>query len=101
MSLDAVVTVAEYTGRHNVLTLAVGAAPVTAPGAALSAGTSSGATLRSLFPPRSAVRIGEAVRVAVDAARAHVFDPETGRALWHPADAAGDENPGASEQAGG
>ena len=87
VALDAVVTQAEYTGRHNVLTLAIGAAPVTAPGAALSAGASSGATLRSLFAPRAAVRVGDAVRVAVDAARAHVFSAETGRALWHPADA--------------
>jgi multiple sugar transport system ATP-binding protein len=86
VALDAVVTAAEYTGRHNVLTLAVGAAPVTAPGAALPAGTSAGATLRSLFPPRAVVRVGDALRVAVDAARAHVFAVETGRALWHPAD---------------
>lgn len=100
VALDAVVTMVEYTGRHNVLTLAVGAAPVTAPGAALSAGTSAGATLRALFPPRAAVRMGDAVRVAVDAARAHVFDPETGRALWHPADAAGVGDPGAPEPAG-
>ena len=100
VALDTVVTLVEYTGRHNVLTLAVGAAPVTAPGAALSAGTSpgaalsagtsSGATLRSLFPPRATVRVGDALRVAVDAARAHVFSPETGRALWHPTDAAED-----------
>jgi multiple sugar transport system ATP-binding protein len=87
VALDAVVTQVEYTGRHNVLTLAVGAAPVTAPGATLSAGTSAGATLRSLFPPRATVRAGDAVRVAVDAARAHVFSAQTGRALWHPADA--------------
>ncbi|MFL6129829.1 MAG: ABC transporter ATP-binding protein [Mycobacteriales bacterium] len=86
VALEGVVTLVDYTGRHNVLTLAVGAAPVTAPGAELSVGASSGATLRSLFPPRAEVRVGDAVRVAVDAARAHVFSPETGRALWHPAD---------------
>jgi multiple sugar transport system ATP-binding protein len=86
VALDAVVTQVEYTGRHNVLTLAVGAQPVTAPGAALTAGAASGATLRALFPPRAAVRAGDAVRVAVDAARAHVFAADTGRALWHPAD---------------
>ena len=63
-----------------------GRAPVTAPGTELAAGSSSGATLRSLFPPRAAVRAGEAVRLAVEAARAHVFDAVTGRALWHPED---------------
>ncbi|HZB51433.1 MAG TPA: ABC transporter ATP-binding protein [Mycobacteriales bacterium] len=93
VALDAVVTLVEYTGRHNVLTLAVGAAPVTAPGAALSAGTASGATLRALFPARTTVRPGDAVRVAVDAARAHVFSAETGRALWHPADAGRPDHP--------
>lgn len=87
VTLDAVATLVEYTGRHNVVTLAVGAEPVTAPGAALSAGVASGATLRAFFPPRSAVRPGDAVRVAVDAARAHVFAADTGRALWHPTDA--------------
>jgi multiple sugar transport system ATP-binding protein len=96
VALDAVVTLAEYTGRHNVLTLAIGAAPVTAPGAALSAGSGSGATLRALFPPRAEVRVGDAVRVAVDAARAHVFSAATGRALWHPAAAPEDPAPDAA-----
>lgn len=82
VTLDAVVTVVAYTGRHQVVSLAIGAAPVTAPGAAL-AGT-AGATLRSLFPPRAMVRVGDAVRVAVDGRRAHVFDATTGRAVHHP-----------------
>jgi hypothetical protein len=30
------------------------------------------------------VRAGQRVHVAVDATRVHVFDPLTGRALWHP-----------------
>jgi hypothetical protein len=32
------------------------------------------------------IRPGDAVRVAVKAERAHVFDAVTGRALWHPQD---------------
>lgn len=36
------------------------------------------------MPGRTGARIGDMVTVAVDAARAHVFDPETGRALAHP-----------------
>ena len=80
--LDAVVTGVEYTGRHQAVTLAVGAPPVTAPGAGLSA--AGGATLRALYPARQPVRAGDAVRVWLDARRAHVFDAGTGRALHHP-----------------
>jgi multiple sugar transport system ATP-binding protein len=76
------VTAVEYTGRNQALTLAVGAPPVTAPGAGLAA--AGGATLRALYPPRDPVRAGDAIRVAVDARRAHVFDAVTGAALHHP-----------------
>jgi multiple sugar transport system ATP-binding protein len=84
VALDAVATFVEFSGRHTVVTLAVGAAPVTAPGAEMSAGSSAGATLRSHFPSRAGVRPGDLVRLAVDAGRAHVFDAVTGSALWHP-----------------
>jgi multiple sugar transport system ATP-binding protein len=86
VALDGVVTSAEYTGRHNVITVAVGAPPVTAPGVEMAVGADSGATLRALFPARSAVRAGDPVRLAVEAGLAHVFDSVTGRALWHPVD---------------
>jgi multiple sugar transport system ATP-binding protein len=86
VALDAVVTDVEYAGPRNVVTMAVGAPPVTSPGAELSAGSSHGATLRSFFPPRAGIRPGYPVRVAVTAARAHVFDAVSGRALWHPED---------------
>ncbi len=80
--VDAVVTGVEYTGRHHAVTLAVGAPPVTAPGAGLSA--AGGATLRALYPARQQVRTGDAVRVRLDARCAHVFDAATGTALFHP-----------------
>jgi len=80
--MDAVVTGVEYTGRNHAVTLAVGAPPVTAPGAGLAA--SCGATLRALYPARQLVRTGDAVRVWLDGRRAHVFDAATGRALHHP-----------------
>jgi multiple sugar transport system ATP-binding protein len=82
VSVDAVVTGVEYTGRDQAVTLAVGAPPVTAPGAGLAA--SGGATLRARYPARQQVRAGDAVRVWLDARRAHVFDAATGRALHHP-----------------
>ena len=80
VALDGTVISAEYTGARNVVTVAVAAPPVTAPGVASSERT----TLRVLFPPRAVLRPGDAVRVTVDAARAHVFDAVTGRALRHP-----------------
>ena len=82
--LEAVAQEVEYTGQRNVVTLAVGAPPVTAPGSESSVDTSRGATLRSYFPPRAEIRRGSAVGIAVRAADAHVFDADTGRALWHP-----------------
>ena len=36
------------------------------------------------FPGRTALRIGDEATLAIDAARAHVFDPVTGVALYHP-----------------
>jgi multiple sugar transport system ATP-binding protein len=78
VTLDAVVSDVQYTGRHNVVGLAVGAPPVAAPGGAFVA------TLHAFFPPRMAIRPRDAVRVSVEAARAHVFDAGTGRALCHP-----------------
>jgi multiple sugar transport system ATP-binding protein len=91
VTLDAVVRQVEFTGRHNVVTVAVHAPPVTTPGTELSTDSASGATLRSFFPPRAVIRPGDAVRVAVKAERAHVFDAVTGRALWHPQDGSGGE----------
>ncbi|MCW2675333.1 MAG: Multiple sugar transport system ATP-binding protein, partial [Modestobacter sp.] len=75
-----------FTGRQNVVTVAVHAPPVTTPGTELSTDSPPGATLRSFFPPEAVIRPGDAVRVAVKGERAHVFDAVTGRALWHPQD---------------
>jgi len=83
-TLAGTATRAEYTGQHRIVTLAVDGPAVTAPGAEFSLGDSAAPQLRSLFSPRAGVRTGDSVRVAVDVARAHVFDPATGRALWHP-----------------
>lgn len=40
--------------------------------------------LTGRFGRRSTARLGDQVTVGIDAARAHVFDPVTGRALAHP-----------------
>lgn len=80
VALDATAVHTEYTGRENVVTAAVAAPPIVAPGAE----EIGGALLRVAFPARALVRPGDAVRLAVDAGRAQVFDATTGRALWHP-----------------
>jgi multiple sugar transport system ATP-binding protein len=89
VELDAMVVDAEYTGRHTVVGLTVGLPGVAAPGSDHADGGSTDARLHAFFPSRAAVRPGDAVRVAVQAADAHVFDAGTGRALWHPRGAAG------------
>jgi hypothetical protein len=60
----------------------IDAPPVLAPGADPPAGR--GARLPAGYPAHDPVRVGDRVRVAVDGTRVHVFDPGTGRALWHP-----------------
>ncbi len=45
-----------------------------------------GRKLVARFPGRTEVRLGDVVAVTIDATRAHVFDPRTGAALWHPPD---------------
>jgi multiple sugar transport system ATP-binding protein len=42
----------------------------------------AGTVVVGRFSPRSRVREGEPVEVAVDVARLHVFDLETGQAIW-------------------
>jgi multiple sugar transport system ATP-binding protein len=88
VTLDAVVIHAEFVGRHTLVRVLVDAPPVATPGADRDATGWAGATLHSLFPPSDTVRIGGTVRVAVEGARAHVFDAGTGQALWHPVDGA-------------
>jgi multiple sugar transport system ATP-binding protein len=84
VTLDAVVSHVEYVGRQNVVAMVVDA-----PGGTLPGGRFSAAGLHSLFPPRAVVDPGERVRIAIEAAHAHVFDAVTGRALWHPTDTPG------------
>lgn len=65
--LSGVVKAIDRNGRDSYLTLEI-----------------NGHRLIARFPGRDSARVGDVVPVAVDAARAHVFDPATGRALHHP-----------------
>jgi multiple sugar transport system ATP-binding protein len=82
VGLEGIAEIVEPLGPVTAVTVALAAAPVVAPGADLPVGPH--ARLRARFAAHSPVRPGDRVRVAVDATRAHVFDPVTGRALWHP-----------------
>ena len=66
----------EYTGQRNVVTVAVDALRRRPRRDAKLVRRERDAARP--FPPRAVVRPGDAVRVAVDAARAHVFDAVTG-----------------------
>lgn len=78
VTLQAVVSDVEYTGRQHVVGLVVDAPPVVVPGAG------SASTLHAFWPAQAAIRPGDPVRIAVEGANAHVFDAATGVALWHP-----------------
>jgi len=84
VALPATVLAIEHTGPEKVVTVAVAAPPVAAPGADPADARAGRARLRCRFPAKAEVRRGGVVQVAVDAARAHVFDATTGQALWHP-----------------
>jgi multiple sugar transport system ATP-binding protein len=81
VGLEGTAVAVERTGPATSVTVEVQAPPVVAPGADRPAGR---ARLAAVYPPRDGVRTGDRVRVAVDATRVHVFDPLSGRALWHP-----------------
>lgn len=70
VTLPATVAAVEVTGPEARV-----AVRVAVPGAG---------PLGARFDPRTTVRPGDRVEVVVDAARAHVFDPVTERALHHP-----------------
>lgn len=66
-TVTGVVTAVELTGRHATVTIATGEE-----------------RLYARFSGRTQVRPGDRITVGVDAARAHVFDPVTRRAIAHP-----------------
>jgi multiple sugar transport system ATP-binding protein len=83
VAMPATVVAGEHTGRESLATLELAAPPVTAPGADPWDVRAGRARLRARFSRRTSVRPGSSIPVAVDVARAHVFDPATGRALRH------------------
>jgi len=66
-TVTGLVTRVECTGQYAYVTVAA-----------------AGQQLTGRFGGRTEARVGTMVTVGVDVARAHVFDAETGRALYHP-----------------
>ena len=66
-TVTGVVASSQLTGRYAMVSIEVGQHRI-----------------HARFDGRTAVRAGMTVTVGIDAARAHVFDPATGRALAHP-----------------
>jgi multiple sugar transport system ATP-binding protein len=82
--LPATAAVVERIGSQTLVALTVDAPSVAAPGADLPVGPQ--ARLHARFPGRTTVQVGDVVELALDSAHVHVFDPVSGRALWHPPD---------------
>jgi multiple sugar transport system ATP-binding protein len=83
VTLPATVAVVEVTGPDARVAVQVDAA-LDAPGPLATSAPYRDAPFWARFDPRTSVRPGDRVEVAVDAARAHVFDPATEQALHHP-----------------
>ena len=82
--LDATVTVLEELGADAHVFFNVDARPAgatKAAGADTSILADEGTLFTARVDPRTSARVGERIRLAVDPARFHFFDPESGRSL--------------------
>jgi multiple sugar transport system ATP-binding protein len=84
--LRGVVVASEFTGPSVLAVLELDAPPATGAGIEEWMPASDRARLVVRLPRDHPVQLGMSLTLAVDAARAHVFDPATGVALRHPAD---------------
>ena len=83
--LRGVVAATEFTGPSVLVAVEIDAPPPTGPGLEPLLVPADRARLVVRLPRDHPVTLAADLTLAVDAARAHVFDPSTGRALWHPA----------------
>jgi multiple sugar transport system ATP-binding protein len=85
--LRGLVVATEFTGPSVLAVVEIDAPPATCPGVDPVVSPAERARLIARLPRQHPVQLATQLTVAVDAARAHVFDPTTGQAVWHPADA--------------
>jgi hypothetical protein len=84
-----VVVATEFTGPSVLALLELDAPPATGDGVEPWVPPGEWARLVAGCRATRPVQLGMFLTLAVDAARAHVFDPATGVALWHPVDLRG------------
>src|SRR4051794_5221536 len=84
--LRGLVVATEFTGPSVLAFVELDAPPATGEGVEPRVPPGDRARLVARLPRDHPVRLGMFLTLAVDAARAHVFDPTTGIALWHPVD---------------
>ena len=84
--IRGVVVATEFTGPWVLAVLDIDAPPAAGAGIEAWIPVSDRARLVARLPRDHPVQVGTSLMLAVDAARAHVFDPVTGVALGHPAD---------------
>ena len=82
--LRGVVAAIEFTGPSVLVAVEIDAPPPTGPGLEPLLVPADRARLVVRLPRNHPVTLAADLTLAVDAARAHVFDPSTGLALWHP-----------------
>lgn len=81
--LRGIVVATEFTGPSVMAAVELDAPPVTGPGVESLVASANRARLTARLPRDHAVQLASPLTLAVDAARAHVFDVETGEAIWH------------------
>jgi multiple sugar transport system ATP-binding protein len=91
--LHGVVVATEFTGPSLLAAVQIEAPAPSCPGIDTSAAPTDRALLVARLPRDHPVQLAADLTLAVNAARAHVFDPSTGEALWHPDDLVGAASP--------
>ena len=84
--LRGVVVATEFTGPSVLAFVELDAPAPTGDGVEPWVRPGGRAVLVARLPRDHPVQLGMSFTLAVDAAQAHVFSPETGLALWHPVD---------------
>jgi multiple sugar transport system ATP-binding protein len=82
--LRGVVAGTEFTGPSVTATVEFDAPPAVCPALGSWLAPAERATLAVRLPSDHPVQLAADLTLALDAARAHIFDPQTGAALWHP-----------------
>jgi multiple sugar transport system ATP-binding protein len=84
--LPGLVVATEFTGPHVIAAVELDSPPPAGRGIEPLMTSTDGARVFARLPREHRVQLASRLTLAVDPARAHVFDPSTGDALWHPND---------------